>query len=1180
MSDREINDLINMLDLNFESINLKKNYDEVFEIALNLERIVKDKLGNEHLDYVSTTLKLAKAFAHFKRYNEAEFFYVKSKEAQFYICGGNSLRYAVILDELAGIYTIKAHYKDAELLYLEAEAVLNYCGEDIDRAIIQNNIAGLYTLMGKYNESMDRYFLAKKFFCKKSLTIDHPVYGICLESLAVLHQKRGNYKESEPLYLQVVEWRRQQDDSHSDYAGSLGNLASLYVKMGRLHEAGQLYIKAEEVWNNNENKSHTGYELFLNNLADYYKAVGRYEEAEELFLRSKEIRYELYGKEHPSYAIILNNLADLYFHLGMYKKSEDYYLEARAIYEKIEKSIIDYTYVQNNIANLYLAMCRYDEAEELLLEVKENRFKLLDKGNPIYATCLISLGRLYHDLLLYEKAESLLLQAKGILFGKNKLAYAACLNNLAALYETMEQYDQAMELHGQAFAIRKDFQYNIDFIYSLNNIAGLYMCKKMYDQAEEIYLLAGVLLLKKLNDKHPDYAVHLNNIAFLYAMKGRYAEAEASYRRSIDIFREVQGHPGFSDTLINMSDLMASNRRYGQALQYLLECIRINSQNLIKLALGMPESHIYYYTYNSRRAIAKLISLCLEHIDKEESVKTLFDVIINNKALIYEVTAIRHQIMLNRNSSLQNGILQDYQSVSVRLTRQILEGVGRDYDFSNTNWLEDELDRLERETARQLPQIDLQKRLINIRSETIVGAMPANSYLLEYYRHHSYHYSDDVKDSGWKIPKYIVFVLTKEDPGSIRMIELSDASVIDEEITNFHKAIKEESAAEQKALKNSFAKEAKDVYREKVRNTQNICRNLYNLLFLPVIKQMGDMNKNNNNHLIVAPDGEICRVPFEAFISTEGNFLIEEYLISYLTVGREIVNFTAEPAKNSDALIVYAPDYDFGVKNNEMEEKEYDGDRMRRFRQCDLLKLPRNAKKLRHLKNGMEEGSAVKSILSEGGVKVRGLSGKNAVKRNVKLAMKRPLLLHIISHGFYHADDYNNQITLEGMVGNEGLIKKLGHFKNPLLRSGIALAGINRILSGEKAPDEVEDGVLFGLDVLTTDLLGTELVVLSACDTGLGDIRRGEGVLGLRKAFVSAGVRTVISALWEIDDQITSMLITYFYKNLLSGENKASSLRWAQLRIISDMQVDKYVNPYYWAAFTCMGDNRPLLTST
>jgi hypothetical protein len=242
------------------------------------------------------------------------------------------------------------------------------------------------------------------------------------------------------------------------------------------------------------------------------------------------------------------------------------------------------------------------------------------------------------------------------------------------------------------------------------------------------------------------------------------------------------------------------------------------------------------------------------------------------------------------------------------------------------------------------------------------------------------------------------------------------------------------------------------------------------------------------------------------------------------------------------------------------------------------------------------------------------VAGADAVERVVK-ASRSPVILHLATHGFvleykseYLSPDELNvgmtlisDATIIAVSSADGLTahstehddfqsvvavtptkminsERTGEFsrlsgkgmKNPMLRSGVALAGANSWLRGEQLSDETEDGILTAEEVSCLTLTGTELVVLSACETGLGDIPNGEGVLGLRRSFVLAGARSLVLSLWKVPDSQTRDLMIEFYTRLIGGEARSAALRDAQLAL-----KEQYADPFYWGAFICQGDPSP-----
>ena len=203
-----------------------------------------------------------------------------------------------------------------------------------------------------------------------------------------------------------------------------------------------------------------------------------------------------------------------------------------------------------------------------------------------------------------------------------------------------------------------------------------------------------------------------------------------------------------------------------------------------------------------------------------------------------------------------------------------------------------------------------------------------------------------------------------------------------------------------------------------------------------------------------------------------------------------------------------------------------------------------------------------------------------ALEGRLKTACRSPRILHLATHGFFLPDQPRDLdrdgrgigLDVGAFSGPNGGPARLSGpmMENPMLRSGLALAGANTWLKAGNPPEEAEDGLLTAEDVTGLDLLSTELVVLSACETGLGQVHVGEGVFGLRRAFVLAGAETLVMSLWKVPDEPTRELMEDFYGRLLAGEGRAEALRGAQLAMKA-----KYPDPFYWGAFICQGDPVP-----
>lgn len=307
-----------------------------------------------------------------------------------------------------------------------------------------------------------------------------------------------------------------------------------------------------------------------------------------------------------------------------------------------------------------------------------------------------------------------------------------------------------------------------------------------------------------------------------------------------------------------------------------------------------------------------------------------------------------------------------------------------------------------------------------------------------------------------------------------------------------------------------------------------------------ILKPLGEISQDFSR-LFVSCDGYLSRIPFET-LSLDGNEpLIEKCTISYVDSARDFGRAALNgEQRTGPPLVVGAPNYDLGSKATDEGFAALEGTQT--------------------------EAHAIAELVG-----VTAMVGDKALKRSV-MSSRRPSILHLATHGYYvppaSAEQMERDVRPSTVLGRWDA---LGRIPNPLMRSGLALSGANTWLRGKRPPAAAGNGLLTADDVLEMDLAGTQLVVLSACETGLGEPRPGEGVFGLRRTFFIAGARCVVSTLWSVPDEATSIFMTCFYEQLLKGSGKADALRSVQLTLRR-----KFPHPSGWAAFVCVGDTAPV----
>jgi CHAT domain-containing protein len=489
-------------------------------------------------------------------------------------------------------------------------------------------------------------------------------------------------------------------------------------------------------------------------------------------------------------------------------------------------------------------------------------------------------------------------------------------------------------------------------------------------------------------------------------------------------------------------------------------------------------------------------------------------------------------------------------------------------------------ERLETELARQIPEMNLERKLRAADRRAVSLNLTEGVVLVEFVRSFVFDFQAVPArgESYWKPARYIAFVLPGGAPDEVQMIDLGEAEPIDRLIAEFRAGIISEATTKADRDVVKRRKDEGDVVKRREEAALSVVQggagpNLRAALFdrlAPALK--------NRTRLLIAPDGDLTRLPFEVLPTVDGRFLIDDYQISYLTCGRDVLHFAAAATGHPDeSLVVADPDFDLEAEGRPIADLE-DSTRTTGRRSRDLDR-DRGAYHFHRLPETRAEGERVAAML-----KVSPWLDATALEGRLKAACHSPRILHLATHGFF-LPDQQRDLDREG----QGLGFDLGEFpgatgslgrlsgpmmENPMLRSGLALAAANTWLKAGNPPEEAEDGLLTAEDVTGLDLLATELVILSACETGLGQVHVGEGVFGLRRAFVLAGAKTLVMSLWKVPDEPTRELMEGFYGRLLAGEGRAEALRQAQLAMKA-----KYPEPFYWGAFICQGDPSPLRTA-
>ena len=876
----------------------------------------------------------------------------------------------------------------------------------------------------------------------------------------------------------------------------------------------------------------------LNNLAELYRATGAFGQAAPLYQRALTIYEKVLGSEHPATATALNNLAALYMQTGTYGQAEPLYQRALAIYEKVLGPEHPHTATAlNNLAELYRAMGAYGKAEPLYQRALAIREKALGSKHPQTANSLNNLAELYRATGAFGQAAPLYQQALRIyenVLGTEHPATATALNNLALLYHAMGAFRQAEPLYQRVLAIYEKVlgPEHPHTATALNNLAELYRAMGAYGKAEPLAQRALTIYEKVLGSEHPATATALNNLALLYRATGAYAKAEPLYQRVLSIREKVLGpeHPDTGTTIKNVSVLHWATGDFTGALSSAKRSQAIHEKNLTTFLLTGSESRKDSYLANLRGSTFSNVTLSLAMPGRQAKEFGLVSV-LQTKGRVLDA-------MSDSIGRLRQSVKPEHRELFEQLT-EVAEGLSV-LIYQGLGALQPEIYRQRRQelTSRKeqleaelsAHSTEFRRQTIPITLAAVQEVIPSNVALMEWYRYEPFDPMAKSATIKFGKPRYVAYVLKHEGEPAVQ--DLGDAETIERLIQDFRSGLGD----------------PKSTY------VQEVAKELYDTLLKPLQQHL-----SNVDQLLISPDGALNLVPFAALVDDTGNYLASQMRITYLTSGRDLLRLEGKAGAaegKGEAVIVADPDYGQAVPVVGKVERS--------DRQTRSVDLDRGGMVFQRLLGAAEEAKTLKPLLKVGDDKV--LTQDKATEDRFK-QLHSPRILHVATHGFFLENSELSSSKLgQGSFFQDKQPVLMG--ENPLLRSGLALAGANVRRSGVK-----DDGILTAAEVARMDLRGTQLVVLSACETGVGDVQNGEGVYGLRRALVLAGAETQVTSLWKVADEATKDLMVDYYQRLLKGEGRSEALRNAQLTM---MKSKGRSHPYYWAAFVPIGDWRPL----
>ncbi|HAS46773.1 MAG TPA: hypothetical protein DCS93_40185, partial [Microscillaceae bacterium] len=935
-------------------------------------------------------------------------------------------------------------------------------------------------------------------------------------------------------YLAKDVWQKSKTQAekefgkeHKNYATACHNLAQAYSIIDSFDQAETLYLEAiktiEKLTDNNQSL----YAIICKNLAQVYKLKGSYLQAELYFLEAKRIQAEVIGTEHIDYAITSNDLAQFYHHQSKYTQAESLFLEAKNIIQKLlGKNSLHYAIICDNLASLYKSTGEYTKAELLFLEAKNIFVKILDKNHRDYATSCNSLAELYREQGRYNEAEKLYVEAKIIrskVLGQNHRDYASSCNDLAILYEILGRYPEAELLFIKAKIIWANVvgRNHRNYMLVCDNLGGLYYKQGRYSSAERLYLESKDIAEKVLGKNHVDYAISCENLALLYQAIGQDMQAELLHLKSKKIYEIAlnYNHPYFATAKRNLAWLYWRQELYEKVFTLYQEIFENLSQQIKQNLLVASENNRQaYLRANIKKYFRDYNAFACDYIDSlgiAQSDKIL--------AWIYKNRLLTKSLLFTSTQKVKERIYNSRDTAAIKLYKK-----WNDKRIQYNKALEQTKDQ------RKVDGVSLEKlnEAIEGLEKSLVQKSTTFVKKLEEYQPHTWQEIQKKIKSQEAAIEIIRFYRYNKQLTEHRFIGYMALIITPHSKFPYPVFLKNGSFLEGKAYR--FYRKANA--KQKAEDNAS-----YNLFWAPIHQQLKKLYPEVKR-VFVSLDGVYNKINLEALRNPKtGKYLGEELEIRLVSNTKDLLN-RGKPTITSDSKVIGLfgfPDY-------------------RVYNQVDTLPVKVKQKMLGG--TAKEVNTIYKQLKTS--FAPQKFTHQAASEKNIK-SLKNPKVLHLATHGFFLEDikpQRNNQFQL---LGRETHL----FVENPLLRAGLYWAGADATLNQKSLPDSVkENGVLTAQEVLNMDLDSTQLVVLSACETGWGKIQNGEGVYGLQRAFLSAGAKNVLMSLWKVDDVATQYFMQYFYESWVKDQNVRKAYRYAQRKLRED-----YPSPYYWGAFVLVG---------
>ncbi|MCF6257701.1 MAG: CHAT domain-containing protein [Gammaproteobacteria bacterium] len=996
------------------------------------------------------------------------------------------------------------------------------------------------------------------------VTVDH------LNSLGVILFENGYFCEARHYYQQslvIVEHLSPEDENLCAHLHN--NLGQTAAKLNE-PAAARTHLERAVLIRERLNPDSVVLAIALDNLGSVLSLLGIPDNAEKNHIRALSLFKRLKGPLDNHFATALGNLSQVYIARGDRTLAEACRLRALDIHRRNLGSSAPATL--NDMANLaVLYLHRGDEAYADALmnkmlglggEIPEPKYRYL--AYILYQLAQTALAEFRLDLAERLSVRALILFE--ILAGKTAPDTMAACRMLGHVHLVTGEPEKAEQQYKRAMTGYQAMDMEADAVATMLELAKAYRENGGYALAQTL-LQQVVSSVRKLTPKDPDLmASALGNLGLTHYAAGNRAAAAEAYDEALVSLADEPTH-GERPWLLHCQamlkqesgDYPAAIDFYEQAKTYWLKAKSKDHPHIVTTTANLAlvywadsdiEKALAAFSYTEQlrdKELGRILSVGSEEKRNAFARKQLGDlakILSFNFSLGMghpEVALLCAQTLLRRKNRVLDSLACQ--------RRQIAEQMN-DHDkkiFSQLQWLRSEITEIlasQLVTKRSMQNVDklaslvqreqqleadisYQNALNTITQEAlkladIQAKLPSTSALLEFVNYQVFSPTATNEKAAWGSTRYAVMVL--RSAGEPAWFDLGDAAELNTAMEQWRRLLRNPGSTEEQYAP--------------------IAATLHQRLISPLLT-----NLTNVNHLLISPDADLVTLPFGLLLNQAREMLCEQYLLSYLTSGRDVLSLN-EAESGQGVVVMAAADFDAMPDDSEGTDEGHFKVRGR------LCALP----------GTQTEADAI--ITEFGETKV--YTGKEATTQVLKKVHK-PAILHIATHGLFVPQQetmLKPSLDILNVGGQNLIIQHLAPVSqaHPMCFSALALAGANRH----------QAGIISAQELAGLDLGGTELVVLSACETGLGSMGKGEEFTGLCRALAIAGAKTQLSTLWKIPDEATQCLMSHYYACLRQGCGRAEALQKSQRHVARHNDHPEWCHPFFWAAFISVGAWTPI----